>query len=168
MLGAESLLIPCSNSQRTRRAERQRRCVYRRMRLATITTLLITAFLGTGCKRSVCDIGSELDPISPAWKAHQDLLPPGATVCGHLKPSPASSFDPALSLHIDFEDDPNPFVAIVNHLESKGLTRTSQNAINADTQDVSFSKDGKPYLTASTTREKRRVRAVLVLVPEAK
>jgi hypothetical protein len=138
------------------------------MRTATITTLLITACLVAGCKRSVCDFGSELDPISPAWKTHQDLLPPGATVCGHLKPGPARSFDPALSLHIDFEDDPNPFVAIVNHLEAKGFTRTSQNSGDPDRQEVSFSKDGKPFLDASTTRDKRRVRAVLVLVPEGK
>lgn len=138
------------------------------MRLATITTVLITAWLITGCKRSVCDVGAELDPVSPNWKAHQDLVPPGATVCGHLKRTPGNSSDSWDSLQIDFENDPNPFVAIVNHLEGKGLTRTSQNTSNADTQDVSFSKDGKPFLSVMTLREKRRVRAVMGFVNEGK
>jgi hypothetical protein len=124
---------------------------------------LILSF-APGCTRGVCDVeGASFDPISSTWQGHKDLVPANATVCGHFKKGPGVEVDMSKVLQIDFENDPNPFVTIVDHLEKKGLTRTSQDITSADNQTVSFSKDKKTFLRVSTIRQKGRFRAVLSL-----
>jgi hypothetical protein len=94
---------------------------------ATITASLALSLLSlSACKRAVCE-PAELEGF---WKDNEELVPPGATICS----SKASSGDQELI--VDFAEDPNPFVTVTKHLESKGFQRTGQSIDNPDIQSM--------------------------------
>ena len=97
-------------------------------------TFLFAIALGSlsqmGCKRAVCDPV----PLDGFWTAHKEIIPPGATICKVGKSGDAPRLD------IDFADDPNPFVTIVQHAESKGFARTEQKIDNPDFQSMMLGK----------------------------
>lgn len=128
--------------------------------LVVVVPLLL--LLG-GCKRSVCGFADNgFDPMSAEWEKHKGLVPASAMVCGHFKKAPGVEADMSRVLQIDFEDDGNPWVTIVDHMEKQGFTRVSQNVANADSQTAVLRKDALT-VNVSTFRAKGRVRAVLSL-----
>lgn len=126
--------------------------------------LLLSLALGLGlggCKRSVCGFeNGGLDPnVSPQWAPLRDAVPPTATICGHY--NGAGRVDTS-TLVIDFENDDNPMVTLIQHLESRGFQRVSQDLTGADSQNATLQR-GTTTLLVTTHREKGRVNAELSL-----
>lgn len=95
--------------------------------------MLLAGSSAAGCKRSVC----EAVPLDAFWKANEEMVPPGATVC-RSKPMGDTQY-----LEVDFADDPNPFVTITMHMESKGFHRISQDIKDPNIQSMLLER-GKP------------------------
>ncbi len=128
-------------------------------RLLLVMTILIAA---SGCKRGVCEPAHEsakVAPITGAWASHKELIPSSATVCGNIVLSDNKVTD---SLSIDFADDPNPWVTIVDHLEKQGFDRSSQSIDDPDAQLATLRKGGTT-VRRRTSRYKGRTSAVMVL-----
>ena len=124
--------------------------------------LLLAVVLGLasgGCTRSVCGFeNGGLDPnVAPQWAPLRDAVPPTATICGHYNGS--GRVDPS-TLVIDFENDDNPIVTLIQHLESRGFQRVSQDLTGADSQNATLRR-ADTTLLVTTHREKGRVNAEL-------
>lgn len=90
--------------------------------------LSLAAILAVGCSEP-CE--GEWDSPAPAsWAGHEDLVPPGASLCGA----------DANGAAMDFETDQNPFVKIVEHYEANGWERVAQDVSSNEMQSVSFVK----------------------------
>ena len=127
--------------------------------------LLVPSLLALGgcSKRSVCGFADNgFDPMSAEWQAHKDVIPPSAQVCGHFKKPAGIETNTSKVLQIDFENDDNPWVTIVDHMEKLGYKRTHQEIGNPDSQTAQLVK-GEDAIHVTTIRQKGRVRAVLRL-----
>jgi hypothetical protein len=133
------------------------------MKKVSLAVCICVALLGlAGCKRGVCEPAHESAKVAPMeepWTSKKDLLPASATVCGHVVVDGKVKRD---GLAIDFADDPNPWVTIVDHLEKKGYERSSQSIDNPDTQMATLHKEDET-IQVSTFRDGGRVRAMLKL-----
>jgi len=130
------------------------------MRRSIVVVAVGIALAGCG-KREVCELGMgfQFSPADATWKPYLELLPPSATVCGHIAifGSPNKR-----ALNVDFADDPTPAESMLKHLESKGWTRVVAALDNPDAQSIKLTK-GDQTFRATTNKDKGRVRAVLEL-----
>lgn len=128
---------------------------------------LALSFVAAGCSRGVCEPEHEsakVAPMTEPWTSHKELIPGSATVCGNIV---ARGETLSESLSIDFADDPNPWVTIVDHLEKQGFERTSQSIDDPDAQLATLRKGGTS-VSVRTSRSKGRTGAVMVLELGAK
>ena len=130
------------------------------MRRSVVVLAMGVGLVGCG-KREVCEIGMgfQFAPADAVWKPYLELLPPSATVCGHMAIFGGPN---KRALNIDFADDPSPAEAMAKHLEAKGWKREIAALENPDVQSIKLTR-GEQTLRATTNRDKGRVRAVLEL-----
>lgn len=137
------------------------------MRRPFVVVAVGLALAGCGGKRDVCDpgFGIKFAPVADVWKPYQELLPPEATVCGHMALlGPPNK----RALNIDFAEEQDPATKMLAHLEAKGFTRAAVATDNPDTQTIKLVRGTSPdparagvTFRATTFRDKGRVRAVV-------
>lgn len=99
------------------------------MRTLHLTSFVLVTGLTalSGCTKSACELEMGGIPVPAAfpWDKQQELTPPGAKMCGVHEPDHATA-------RFSFPKNDNPFVTAVDHLESKGWKRETQDTKNPD------------------------------------
>ncbi len=117
----------------------------------TIRALTLSSLLAlVGCAEP-CD-GVVTDTRPSTWAGHEELVPPGATLC---------SADERSGL-MDLETEQNPFVKIVEHYEAQGWERVSQDTSD-EQESVSFVR-GESRVDVLINEENRTYSRVVVML----